>query len=68
MSLSILAAEGGYQSFSLGAGEWFFFSAASRTGSLPAALRVAFRTGGVADMFTVGLGVDVTPPPALDSA
>ncbi|MEN3315108.1 MAG: K(+)-stimulated pyrophosphate-energized sodium pump [Acidimicrobiaceae bacterium] len=32
-------------------------AAAARTGSLPAALRVAFRTGGVAGMFTVGLGL-----------
>src|SRR5207248_7439727 len=30
---------------------------AARNGSLPAALRVAFRTGGVAGMFTVGLGL-----------
>ncbi len=28
-----------------------------RSGSLPAALKVAFRTGGVAGMFTVGLGL-----------
>jgi K(+)-stimulated pyrophosphate-energized sodium pump len=32
-------------------------AAAARTGSLPAALRIAFRTGGVAGMFTVGLGL-----------
>ncbi len=32
-------------------------AAAARAGSLPAALRVAFRTGGVAGMFTVGLGL-----------
>jgi len=32
-------------------------AAAARTGSLPAALQVAFRTGGVAGMFTVGLGL-----------
>src|SRR5688500_11995386 len=32
-------------------------SAAARSGSLPAALKVAFRTGGVAGMFTVGLGL-----------
>ncbi len=32
-------------------------AAAARTGSLPAALTVAFRTGGVAGMFTVGLGL-----------
>jgi K(+)-stimulated pyrophosphate-energized sodium pump len=32
-------------------------AAAARSGSLPAALRVAFRTGGVAGMFTVGLGL-----------
>ena len=32
-------------------------AAAARTGSLPAALSVAFRTGGVAGMFTVGLGL-----------
>jgi len=32
-------------------------AAAARTGSLPAALRVAFRTGGVAGMFCVGLGL-----------
>jgi K(+)-stimulated pyrophosphate-energized sodium pump len=32
-------------------------AAAARTGSLPASLRVAFRTGGVAGMFTVGLGL-----------
>ncbi|HEX4775262.1 MAG TPA: sodium-translocating pyrophosphatase [Acidimicrobiia bacterium] len=32
-------------------------AAAARTGSLPGALRVAFRTGGVAGMFTVGLGL-----------
>src|SRR3989475_12173254 len=30
-------------------------AAAPRPGSLPAALRVAFRTGGIAGMFTVGL-------------
>jgi K(+)-stimulated pyrophosphate-energized sodium pump len=32
-------------------------AAAARTGSLPAALKVAFRTGGVAGMYTVGLGL-----------
>jgi K(+)-stimulated pyrophosphate-energized sodium pump len=32
-------------------------AAAARTGSLKAALRVAFRTGGVAGMYTVGLGL-----------
>ncbi|MEA2971730.1 MAG: K(+)-stimulated pyrophosphate-energized sodium pump [Actinomycetota bacterium] len=32
-------------------------AAAAKEGSLPAALRVAFRTGGVAGMFTVGLGL-----------
>ncbi|MGH9182569.1 MAG: sodium-translocating pyrophosphatase [Acidimicrobiales bacterium] len=32
-------------------------AAAARSGSLPAALRVAFRAGGVAGMFTVGLGL-----------
>src|SRR5471032_578763 len=32
-------------------------AAAARQGSLPAALKVAFRTGGVAGMFTVGLGL-----------
>ncbi len=32
-------------------------AAAARTGSLAAALKVAFRTGGVAGMFTVGLGL-----------
>ncbi len=32
-------------------------AAAARSGSLAAALRVAFRTGGVAGMFTVGLGL-----------
>jgi K(+)-stimulated pyrophosphate-energized sodium pump len=32
-------------------------AAAAKTGSMPAALRVAFRTGGVAGMFTVGLGL-----------
>ena len=32
-------------------------AAAARTGSLPGALKVAFRTGGVAGMFTVGLGL-----------
>jgi K(+)-stimulated pyrophosphate-energized sodium pump len=32
-------------------------AAAARDGSLPAALKVAFRTGGVAGMFTVGLGL-----------
>jgi len=32
-------------------------AAAARGGSMPAALRVAFRTGGVAGMFTVGLGL-----------
>jgi K(+)-stimulated pyrophosphate-energized sodium pump len=32
-------------------------AAAARTGSLPKALDVAFRTGGVAGMFTVGLGL-----------
>ena len=32
-------------------------AAAARSGSLPAALRVAFRTGGIAGMFTVGLGL-----------
>jgi len=32
-------------------------AAAAREGSMPAALTVAFRTGGVAGMFTVGLGL-----------
>ncbi|HLE39292.1 MAG TPA: sodium-translocating pyrophosphatase [Acidimicrobiia bacterium] len=32
-------------------------AAAARTGSMPAALKVAFRTGGVAGMFCVGLGL-----------
>ncbi|MBV8951757.1 MAG: sodium-translocating pyrophosphatase [Actinobacteria bacterium] len=32
-------------------------AAAAKGGSLPAALRVAFRTGGIAGMFTVGLGL-----------
>jgi K(+)-stimulated pyrophosphate-energized sodium pump len=32
-------------------------AAAARTGKLPPALEVAFRTGGVAGMFTVGLGL-----------
>src|SRR5687767_9632284 len=32
-------------------------AAAARTGSLPKALKVAFRTGGIAGMFTVGLGL-----------
>ncbi|MFM7616666.1 MAG: sodium-translocating pyrophosphatase [Actinomycetes bacterium] len=32
-------------------------AAAARTGSMSAALKVAFRTGGVAGMFTVGLGL-----------
>ncbi len=32
-------------------------AAAALTGSMPAALKVAFRTGGVAGMFTVGLGL-----------
>ncbi|OWY60604.1 hypothetical protein B7486_68290, partial [cyanobacterium TDX16] len=32
-------------------------AAAAREGSMPAALQVAFRTGGVAGMFTVGLGL-----------
>src|SRR5204863_497627 len=32
-------------------------AAAAREDSLPAALKVAFRTGGVAGMFTVGLGL-----------
>jgi K(+)-stimulated pyrophosphate-energized sodium pump len=32
-------------------------AAAARRGSLPDALRVAFRTGGVAGMYTVGLGL-----------
>ncbi|HEU5003614.1 MAG TPA: sodium-translocating pyrophosphatase [Actinomycetota bacterium] len=32
-------------------------AAAARNGSLPAALKVAFRTGGIAGMFTVGLGL-----------
>src|SRR5207237_3632037 len=32
-------------------------AAAAKNGSLPAALKVAFRTGGVAGMFTVGLGL-----------
>src|SRR5690606_41272496 len=32
-------------------------AAAARSGSLPASLKVAFRTGGVAGMFTVGLGL-----------
>jgi len=32
-------------------------AAAARSGSLPAALKVAFRTGSVAGMFTVGLGL-----------
>jgi K(+)-stimulated pyrophosphate-energized sodium pump len=32
-------------------------AAAAKNGSMPAALKVAFRTGGVAGMFTVGLGL-----------
>src|SRR5918992_1792163 len=32
-------------------------AAAARAGSLPAALKVAFRTGGIAGMYTVGLGL-----------
>jgi K(+)-stimulated pyrophosphate-energized sodium pump len=32
-------------------------AAAAKNGSMPAALQVAFRTGGVAGMFTVGLGL-----------
>jgi K(+)-stimulated pyrophosphate-energized sodium pump len=32
-------------------------AAAARSGSLPGALKVAFHTGGVAGMFTVGLGL-----------
>jgi K(+)-stimulated pyrophosphate-energized sodium pump len=32
-------------------------AAAAKTGSMPAALKVAFRTGAVAGMFTVGLGL-----------
>ncbi len=32
-------------------------AAAAKTGSMPAALQVAFRTGGIAGMFTVGLGL-----------
>jgi K(+)-stimulated pyrophosphate-energized sodium pump len=32
-------------------------AAAARTGKMPPALQVAFRTGGVAGMFTVGLGL-----------
>ncbi len=32
-------------------------AAAAKTGSMPAALKVAFRTGGVAGMFCVGLGL-----------
>jgi K(+)-stimulated pyrophosphate-energized sodium pump len=32
-------------------------AAAAKSGSMPAALSVAFRTGGVAGMFTVGLGL-----------
>src|SRR5213082_2286793 len=32
-------------------------AAAAKSGSLPDALKVAFRTGGVAGMFTVGLGL-----------
>jgi K(+)-stimulated pyrophosphate-energized sodium pump len=32
-------------------------AAAAKSGSMPAALKVAFRTGGVAGMFTVGLGL-----------
>jgi len=32
-------------------------AAAAKSGSLPAALKVAFRTGGVAGMYTVGLGL-----------
>jgi K(+)-stimulated pyrophosphate-energized sodium pump len=32
-------------------------AAAARSGKLPAAMQIAFRTGGVAGMFTVGLGL-----------
>jgi K(+)-stimulated pyrophosphate-energized sodium pump len=32
-------------------------AAAAKNGSLPAALKVAFRTGGIAGMYTVGLGL-----------
>jgi K(+)-stimulated pyrophosphate-energized sodium pump len=42
-------------------------AAAALSGSMPRALTVAFRTGGVAGMFTVGLGLSVRPPSSWPS-
>src|SRR5256885_486944 len=52
-----LAAEGGYQVFNLAGRGTVRTAAAAKAGSLPAALKVAFRSGGVAGMYTVGLGL-----------
>lgn len=54
---AFLSALTGYIGMSLAVRGNVRTAAAARAGSLPAALKVAFRTGGVAGMYTVGLGL-----------
>ncbi len=54
---SVMSGLTGYIGMSLAVRGNVRTAAAAREGSLPGALKVAFRTGGVAGMFTVGLGL-----------
>jgi len=54
---ALLSATTGFIGMSLAVRGNVRTAAAAKTGSLKAALKVAFRTGGVAGMFTVGLGL-----------